>query len=97
MHNNHIQQNGSRYISGKHCQVYVKNDRIYLEDLSLHGTTVNEHNEVKQRKTELKPNDTLNLVGEAVFKIIQNEQKPLQPPHSITSNKFFATVCSMVY
>ncbi|KHD11195.1 hypothetical protein PN36_06235 [Candidatus Thiomargarita nelsonii] len=83
-----IQNHSLSRVSGVHCQVYVKNDRIYLEDFSLHGTTVNEHNEVvKQRKTELKPNDTLNLVGEAVFQIIQNEQKPLQPepPHSITT------------
>jgi uncharacterized RDD family membrane protein YckC len=65
-------------VSGEHCQVYTENGRVYLQDVSRHGTTVNEH-DIKHSITELKSYDTLNLQGEAVFQII--ESKPEELPH----------------
>jgi len=80
-------------VSGVHCQVYTENGRVYLQDVSRHGTTVNEH-DIKHRIKELKPNDTLNLQGEEVFQIIQSkvEPEPVTPepdlPRSTTPASF---------
>lgn len=76
-----IQNHDHSRVSGVHCQVYTENGRVYLEDLSRHGTTVNEHN-IKHKKKELALNDILNLQGEAVFQIVQSQEQQqliLQP------------------
>jgi len=86
-----IQDHKLSRVSGVHCQVYTENGRVYLQDASRHGTTVNEH-DIKHRIKELKPNDTLNLQGEAVFQIIQSKVKPEpvtpEPPRATTPASF---------
>jgi len=79
-------------VSGEHCQVYTENGRVYLKDVSRHGTTLNE-SELRHGIKEIKPDDTLNLQGKAVFKIIQNKPEPLTPdpasPQSSTPASFW--------
>jgi len=64
-------------VSGVHCRVYTENENgiVYLQDVSRHGTTVNEH-DIKHKIKELKPNDILNLQGEEVFQIIESKVVP---------------------
>jgi serine/threonine protein kinase len=75
-------------VSSVHCQVYTENGRVYLKDVSRHGTTVNEH-DINHTIEELKPNDILNLQGEEVFQIVQSKVEPLTqdtaPPPLITT------------
>jgi uncharacterized RDD family membrane protein YckC len=79
-------------VSGEHCQVYTENGRVNLKDVSRHGTTLND-SELRHGIKEIKPDDTLNLQGEAVFKIIQNKPEPLTPdpasPQSSTPASFW--------
>ncbi len=66
-------------VSGKHCKILLENGKVYLQDVSRHGTTVNDSNKIHHQTTVLKPDDTLNLQGEAVFKIIQSEAQKRTP------------------
>jgi|GEM_PF-534928 len=72
-------------VSSVHCQVYTENGRVYLRDVSRHGTTVNDQDIIKDRIKELKPNDTLNIQGEEVFQIIQSK---VPPPPTTTPASF---------
>jgi serine/threonine protein kinase len=60
-------------VSGKHCQLEIKNGKVYLQDFSRNGTTINDnvHNKINNKTTTLEANDTISLEGEAIFKIIK--------------------------
>lgn len=79
-------------VSGVHCQIYTENGQVYLEDVSRHGTTVNEYH-IKHEKKELALNDILNLQGEAVFQIIQSKEQQFIKfkPEPITSKTMLAS------
>lgn len=72
-------------VSGKHCQLEIKNDKVYLQDISRNGTTINDNidKKINNKTTKLEANDTISLEGEAIFKIIK---KPVPVQISLPEN-----------